>query len=165
MILSLAKSLFGGTETGNDDLSMIVIYVNDIAFSIQTRNGFSSIGSLPATRLEGAAGPPPQPNQGAGKDSSIANTPTAGNSGQGQAGVKPSAGVHVNKDMRVTRIVAGSPAFKAGLNVNDIIVAFDGIPVTDTATLKRLTDSVKVGDKKSLRVKRGNEIVDLTINY
>jgi len=149
-----AKSFIAGTRNGNEYLSMVVVYNNGLVLSVQRNNDFGSSENVAST----------QSHQGESKESPVVNAPTVSNSEQSHI-VKPNAGVHVNKDMIVTRIVVDSPAYKAGLNINDIIVAFDGIPVSDTATLKRLADDVKFGDKKSIRVQRGSKILDLTICY
>jgi S1-C subfamily serine protease len=78
---------------------------------------------------------------------------------------KLNAGLHVDKNMVVTGIDVNSPASKAGIQVSDIILAFDGVTISDIATLRKLTDGVKYGDKKRLRVQREGKIVDLTIVY
>ena len=67
--------------------------------------------------------------------------------------------------MIVTGIDVNSPASRAGIKVNDIILAFDGVAISDIDTLRKLTDSVKYGDKKRLRVQREDKIVDLAIVY
>jgi S1-C subfamily serine protease len=67
--------------------------------------------------------------------------------------------------MIVTKVVADSPAYSAGLKINDVILAFDGIPVADTVALKRLTEAVTFGDRKVVRIQREDKILDLTICY
>jgi len=76
-----------------------------------------------------------------------------------------SAGVHVNNDMVVTSVALNSPAYNASLKINDKILAFDGISVTDTASLKKLTNAVTFGDRKIIRIQREDKIIDLTICY
>jgi len=78
---------------------------------------------------------------------------------------KPNAGVHVNKNMKVTGVDVNSPAYKSGLKINDIILAFDNTNVSDTAALRKLTDAVAFGDRKVVRIKRGSKILNLTIYY
>ncbi len=78
---------------------------------------------------------------------------------------KPNAGIHVDKNMTLTGVDVNSPAFKAGLKINDIILDFDGTNVSDTATLRKLTDSVAFGDRKVVRIQRGSNILNLTIYY
>lgn len=78
---------------------------------------------------------------------------------------KLNTGFHVDKNMIVTGIDVNSPASRAGIKVNDIILAFDGVAISDIDTLRKLTDSVKYGDKKRLRVQREDKIVDLAIVY
>jgi membrane-associated protease RseP (regulator of RpoE activity) len=79
--------------------------------------------------------------------------------------LKPNAGVHVNKNMEVTGVDVNSPAYKAGLKIHDIILAFDGTNVSDTAALKKLTAAVAFGDRKVVRIQRGSKILNLTICY
>jgi serine protease Do len=49
----------------------------------------------------------------------------------------------------IVDVVDGAPAARAGLKSGDIVVAFDGKPVTDTRTLQRLIASARVeGDAR-----------------
>jgi hypothetical protein len=157
-----AKSLIYGNTNGNEDLSMVVVYNKGVVLFVKSHNDSGSINSQFASQLDSHAGnkPLPEPYR-----DEAAKTPPVTNSESRHANTKPTAGVHVNKDMVVTEILVDSPAYNAGLKVNDVIIAFDGIPVNDTATLKQLTESVKYGDKKRLRVKRGDTIVDLSLFY
>jgi outer membrane protein assembly factor BamE (lipoprotein component of BamABCDE complex) len=164
---NLAKSIVAGTANSNEDLSMVVVYNNGLVLSMQRQhdygsneNVFSSQSDSPTKNKTSSQSPQVETEQ-----SYIADNSTVSNSVQNHANVKPSAGVHVNKDMIVTSVKENSPAYKAGLKSSDVILAFDGIPVTDTATLKQLTDGVKIGDRKSIRVQRGSNILDLTIRY
>ena len=162
-----AQSFIAGAMNANDDLSVVVVYNNGQVLSVRRHYDLGSSENVFSQQSDSSDKniTSPQSYQVESKQSSIVNSPTAGNSDQSPANVKPNAGVHVNKDMIVTRIAANSPAYKAGLEINDIILAFDGIPVTDTATLKRLADGVKFGDRKVVRIQRGSKLLDLTICY
>ena len=81
---------------------------------------------------------------------------------------KPKAGVKagiIDGKVVVKNVTPGSPAQKAGLKANDVILAFDNIPVTDTAGLANLSQGVQFGTAKQIRIRRGNEIFDLSIKY
>jgi S1-C subfamily serine protease len=62
-----------------------------------------------------------------------------------------------------TAIEANSPANRAGLRQNDIIVAFAGHHVSGVDDLHRLLTAEVAGVASSLVVIRGTELVELTI--
>jgi hypothetical protein len=81
---------------------------------------------------------------------------------------RPTAGVKagmVNNKVVVKNVTPGSPAEKAGLKINDVILAFDNIPITDTARLSDLIQRVQFGETKQIRIRRGNKILDLSVQY
>jgi hypothetical protein len=81
---------------------------------------------------------------------------------------KPKAGVRaglVNDKVIVKDVAPGSPAQKAGLKANDVILTFDNITITDTAVLAGLIQDVQFGATKQIRIRRGNETLDLSIRY
>lgn len=55
------------------------------------------------------------------------------------------------------------PAQRAGVREGDLIVAFDGWPVTATADLHRLLTEDRIGRPQAIRVVRGAEKVDLEV--
>ena len=57
----------------------------------------------------------------------------------------------------------GGPADKAGVKAGDVIVEFDGRKVTDPDDLVVAIRAKSVGDKVSLKVRRGNETISLTL--
>lgn len=73
-----------------------------------------------------------------------------------QLGLEPNVGIAINF------VAPGSPAEKAGLKVNDIIVEFAGKPVSDSAEefARRVTD-VKANEKVDLVVLRKGKKVDV----
>jgi len=58
---------------------------------------------------------------------------------------------------RVTLVIAGSPAYEAGLDINDEIVALNGYRVRSTELQQRIAE-LKPGDKITLTVLRDNRL-------
>jgi serine protease Do len=78
----------------------------------------------------------------------------------------PYIGVHLNEDDRECRIVKvdkGSPAEKAGLKANDVVIRFGTTRVEDLFDLLELIRAHKPGEEVPIRVRRGKEILNLTI--
>ncbi|HEX5108260.1 MAG TPA: trypsin-like peptidase domain-containing protein [Vicinamibacterales bacterium] len=63
----------------------------------------------------------------------------------------------------VTEVVAGMPAERGGVKDGDLIVAFDGTPVTRTDDLHRLLTSERVGVVTTIRVLRGVDLLPLPV--
>jgi serine protease Do len=68
----------------------------------------------------------------------------------------------VNSGVRITSVDAVSPAGKAGLQVNDVIVKFNGQDITDTQQLIDAINQAQVGQSVDLTYYRGS--VEQTIN-
>ena len=68
----------------------------------------------------------------------------------------------VNSGVRITSVDADSPAGKAGLQVNDVIVKFNGEDITDTQQLIDAINQAQVGQSVDLTYYRGS--VEQTIN-
>ncbi len=64
---------------------------------------------------------------------------------------------------QIYSIESGSAAEKAGLNVNDIILYFDGQEITSSSDLSALLYNYSVGDTVTMTVQRGSEQVDISI--
>jgi regulator of sigma E protease len=62
----------------------------------------------------------------------------------------------------VGKIVAGSPAERAGLKVNDVIVAFDGREITEFGQLVRLVEP-RPKQTATLEVRRAGELLELPV--
>ncbi len=78
----------------------------------------------------------------------------------------PYIGVQLNEDDRECRIVKvdkGSPAEKAGLQADDVVVRFGKDPVEDLEDLLTLIAKHKPGDEVPIRVRRGKEILNLKV--
>jgi serine protease Do len=63
----------------------------------------------------------------------------------------------VEKEVKISQVIPGGGAAKAGLRVNDIIVAVSGKVVSDAEMLLDLLQSSKPGDEIEVRVKRGDK--------
>ncbi len=63
----------------------------------------------------------------------------------------------------IQRVIAGSPAEKAGLRRNDVVVAFDGEPVTDRAKLQLKVADTPTGKRVPLEILREGKRMTLSI--
>lgn len=64
--------------------------------------------------------------------------------------------------IEVVQIVEGSPAARAGLRVEDLLLEVDGAPVADMGDLQRLMTEEAIGRTLTLRVFREGETIDVT---
>ena len=87
----------------------------------------------------------------------VANTVALPEEIQQEAGIEQETGV------MVFQVEVGAPARKAGLTMGDVIVAFNGKPVTDFYDLPRLLSEDVAGKKTTLTVIRGEKLLELTI--
>ncbi len=88
--------------------------------------------------------------------------------GVGVLNIGQPTAVRLNLSVRdgalVSQVETGGPAEKAGLRLNDVIVALDGMATPDVRTLLHLLRSqYKVGQKAALTIVRGKDRQDLTI--
>jgi serine protease Do len=63
----------------------------------------------------------------------------------------------VTEGIVITRVANGSPAAEAGLQPADVIVSFDGEPVTDSVTLRQMLYSTEVGQSVEIEYYRNGE--------
>src|SRR4051812_43665527 len=63
----------------------------------------------------------------------------------------------------VVQVVEGSPAAKAGLRPEDLVVELDGSPVTDVGDIQRLMVVEKIGAPVPVRVLRGGQELELAL--
>jgi S1-C subfamily serine protease len=61
-----------------------------------------------------------------------------------------------NPGARVIHIASGSPAASAGIEIDDVIVAFEGLDIDLPGELVKLVRGAGAGDEVSLTVKRGD---------
>lgn len=65
--------------------------------------------------------------------------------------------------IEVVEVVAGSPADRAGLRPEDLVVEVDGKALTEVSELQRLMDAERIGAPLSARVVRGDRELALTL--
>ena len=65
--------------------------------------------------------------------------------------------------VEVVQVVEGSPAARAGLRNEDLIVDVDGMAVTDAGDLQRLMVGERIGRPLTVRAFRGGELLELTV--
>jgi S1-C subfamily serine protease len=87
----------------------------------------------------------------------IANTVAIPQEIQEQAGLEQDTGV------MIFSVEAGSPARKAGLAMGDVLVKFNGKPVSDFTDLPRLLQEDVVGKETKLTIIRRETLLDATV--
>ena len=77
----------------------------------------------------------------------------------------PRAAAELGRDraIEVVEVVAGSPADRAGLHAEDLIVSVDGRDVSDVGDLQRLMTAERIGREVALGVVRGGVRTTLSI--
>jgi serine protease Do len=79
----------------------------------------------------------------------------------------PYIGVHLNEDevgeCRIVEVDKGSPAEKAGLKPDDVVLRFGKERVEDIEDLLMLISEHKPGDEVPIRIRRGKKILELKI--
>ncbi len=63
----------------------------------------------------------------------------------------------------VSRMRRNSPAFQAGLQPLDVVVAFNGQAISDASQLQRLVQDAKIGAPATFRIMRDGRSLDLKI--
>ena len=63
----------------------------------------------------------------------------------------------------ITEVFRGTPADRGGMKVGDVLIAVDGKPVTDSATMLNLIAALVPGNAATLRVKREAKEIDLKV--
>jgi regulator of sigma E protease len=74
----------------------------------------------------------------------------------------PEGAADIDTNPLVAGIAAGSPADRAGLQANDLIVAFNGEPLADYEALQRMTRA-NLGEQVTLTVWRNGETFETTL--
>jgi serine protease Do len=70
-------------------------------------------------------------------------------------------GIRLEEGTTITEITPKSAAAKAGLKVKDRILAVSGKPTEDTDTLRHILQWTKAGEPVTLKIKRGDEELEL----
>jgi S1-C subfamily serine protease len=65
--------------------------------------------------------------------------------------------------VEIVQVVQGSPAARAGLRNEDLVIDVDGVPVEDAGDLQRLMVSDRIGRRVPVRAFRGGELLELTV--
>ena len=69
----------------------------------------------------------------------------------------------VDEGIIVTRIADGGPAFQAGLQVGDVALKLDGVPISDMAGFLTMLWTYSVGDAVLLEYMREDKLFETTI--
>jgi S1-C subfamily serine protease len=65
--------------------------------------------------------------------------------------------------LEVVEVIPRSPAARAGIRREDLLVEVDGVPVADAGDLQRLMVTEAIGRRLPVRVFRTGELVKLTV--
>jgi serine protease DegQ len=63
----------------------------------------------------------------------------------------------------ITEVFNGTPAEQAGMKSGDLLVAVDGKPVTDSASMLTLISAIAPGSNATLKVIRSQKTVELKV--
>jgi len=66
---------------------------------------------------------------------------------------------------RITEVVKGHAAEKAGLRKNDVVLSIDGEKVRNAFTLRFAIGRRRAGDKAKLKVQRGDETLEVEVVF
>ena len=72
-------------------------------------------------------------------------------------------GLNVKKGIIISRIATGGPAFRAGLDLADVIVSMDGIPTNDMGSFLTLLWTHDVGDSVHIEYMRDNKLFETAV--
>jgi S1-C subfamily serine protease len=67
------------------------------------------------------------------------------------------------KGFRLMEIIENSPAAKAGLEANDVLLKIDGKEIDDVEKLRDAVQAHKPGDKIKLTIKRSDKEMEVTV--
>lgn len=63
----------------------------------------------------------------------------------------------------IAGVLRNGPADKAGMKPGDVLLAVDGKPVTDPRSMLNLVAGLTPGETAKLRVRRGDETLELAV--
>ncbi|MGB9668114.1 MAG: trypsin-like peptidase domain-containing protein [Thermosulfidibacteraceae bacterium] len=69
----------------------------------------------------------------------------------------------VNRGALITSVIPNSPAYKAGIRPNDVIIEYDGKTIEDTAKLPILVGETPPGKRVKVKIIRNNKIMDVWV--
>jgi S1-C subfamily serine protease len=73
------------------------------------------------------------------------------------------AQVELDQGIEIVEVVSGSPAQRAGLRAEDLIVEIDGRPISDVGELQRLMVAERIGEKLPVTAVRGDRFLSLEL--
>lgn len=77
--------------------------------------------------------------------------------------IYPAIGVYCVDDpmggAQIQRLVAGGPAFLAGIGLGDVIVTMNGATIKDQVAFAKVIFGLKVGEKLKIEIRRGGQIL------
>jgi S1-C subfamily serine protease len=68
-----------------------------------------------------------------------------------------------SKDAKLSVVVGGSPADKAGIKAGDVVLKFGGIEITDFPSLTAAVREKQPGERIKVLVRRGEEQIELAV--
>lgn len=68
-----------------------------------------------------------------------------------------------NTGVRIVEVASESPAEAAGIRTEDVLIALDDQPVTDTSSLSRVMMTLQPGEQVKLRIRRGPSEHDCSV--
>jgi serine protease Do len=75
----------------------------------------------------------------------------------------PYIGVEIDDNCRIVRVVEDSPADKAGLKANDVVILFDKDQIEDADDLLTLIAKQKPGNEVPIQVRRGKKVLNFKV--
>jgi hypothetical protein len=79
-------------------------------------------------------------------------------------GIMPSYG-HSEDGMKVEAVLDGKPAMKAGMKDADVILSIGEFQVKEIQTYMEALSKFKKGDKTTIKVRRGSEVLELPLEF
>jgi S1-C subfamily serine protease len=65
--------------------------------------------------------------------------------------------------VEIVEVASDSPAERAGLRVEDLVVELEGAPVASVDDIQRAMTEAAIGNSVSMRVLRGERLITLTL--